>query len=98
MPRKPPLRAVAPDETAEPKAPRSVTQAVDTGSEREVLLALLRVAAAKVDAPNTPAAAVAALLRRVQEIHKDLAALDAREAEDAEGAGVATPDEAWEVG
>lgn len=100
MASKPSLRAVAPDEKAPSKkaTTKTVAQAAESGTERELLEALLLRVAKDIENANTPAVALAALTRRALDIRNDLEALKRREAEEAEGAGVATPDEAWEVG
>lgn len=72
----------------------SVADAVGAG-ERELLVAMLTRCARAIDDPKTPAAALAALMRRAQEIRKEILALDAAEAEDGDGA-VDTPDEEWD--
>jgi len=93
MPRKT-LRVVAPNEA--PPAPKrtfTVTAAASEGSRRDLLVAMrLRVAEAVEDS-STPAAALAALTRRLMEIARDIEVLDAK-AEEAEGAAT-TPDERW---
>jgi hypothetical protein len=86
------LRAVSPGE----KAPRkkSVTEAAACGTHLELLAALRdRVAAAVAD-PNCPPRDLAALTRRLQEIAKEIAVLDAAEA-GAVSVPATTPDESW---
>lgn len=96
MPRKPPLRAVEPGETAQ-KRPLSVTQAAERGSHRELLVALRDRVARSVEDPNCPPRDLAALSRRLQEIAKELAAIDAVDEQDDVGRAAATPDEGWEA-
>lgn len=94
------LRAVAPDEKAPPKrrAKRmSITEAADKGSAREQLVALRERVARTVEDPNCPPRDLAALSRRLMEITREIEAIDAREAEESEGAGAATADDAWEA-
>jgi hypothetical protein len=87
------LRAVAPSERAA-KTPKTVTQAASSGTARELLVALRDRVARDVENPNTAARDLAALTRRLMEICRDIEALDARAAEDADD-GRATPDDKW---
>lgn len=88
------LRVVAPGESAEPVRKLTVTQAASDGTPRELLVALRDRVARDVENPNTLARDLAALTRRLMEICRDIEALDARAAEDADD-GRATPDDAW---
>lgn len=90
---KAPLRAVAPNETPPPARKKSLAEAIEAGDYREILMAQRRQIAASI--PNEKGPAVAALHRHLSLISKEIEALDAREAEEVEGAGAATPDEAW---
>lgn len=88
------LRAVAPSERAPRGKPKTVTQAAAKGTQRELLVALRDRVAKDVENPNTAARDLAALTRRLMEICRDIEALDARAAEDADD-GRATPDDKW---
>ena len=90
-----PLRAVADGESAPPRPPLTVTDAADTGTRRDLLVALRSRIATTVEDPNTPARDLAALSRRLLEIAREIEALDAREREDDVGRSAATPDEDW---
>ena len=95
-----PLRVVAADEPppAPPSTPprkMSVTQAAAKGSVREQLVALRDRVAVAVEDPNCPPRDLASLSRRLMEITKEIAAIDAQAKE--EGDGAATPDEEWEA-
>lgn len=95
MPRKPPLRAVAPDEAPERKAPRTILEAAEAGSRLEELRAMRRRIARALDDPNTPARDLAALSRRQLEIGKEIEAILI--ADDEERSVVAnTDDEDWD--
>jgi hypothetical protein len=95
--RKTPLRAVAPGETAAPKAPpKTVTQAARDGSARELMVAMRDRIAVAVENPNTPARDLAALTKRLAETVREIEAIDARHAEEARES-VASPDEAWDA-
>lgn len=90
------LRAV--DESATRPAPsraKSVTEAAEKGTARELLVAMRARVATAVEDPNTPARDLAALTRRLREIAKDIEAIDARERED--GASATAPDESFDA-
>ena len=76
------LRAVAPTERARrPRAktrPKSVTEAADKGTTRELLVAMRTRIATAVEDPNTPARDLAALTKRLVEVNRDIEAIDAR--------------------
>src|SRR5690348_15712075 len=94
--RKAPLRAVTADEKPTPKRPKSVTQAADDGTPRELLVALRTRIAKQVEDVNCPPRDLASLSRRLLEIAKEIEALDAAvEQEAAEDADVA--DEAFDA-
>lgn len=78
-----PLRAVQPDEVPEaPAVPKSVSEAADGGSTRELLVAMRARIAKAVEDPNTPARDLAALTKRLVEVVRDIEAIDARESQD----------------
>lgn len=70
------LRAVAPDEKAERK-PRTIVEAADQGSARDLLVAMRNRIAKTLDEPNCPARDQASLSRRLLEIRKEIEAIDA---------------------
>lgn len=91
------LRVVAPDEKPKPRRRRkTVAQAASSGSLKELFIATRDRIAKTVDDPNCPPRDLAALTRRLTEIGKELAAIEAQEAEEAGGAAD-TPDEDWEA-
>lgn len=98
MPRKTPLRAVATGEKAAPapsKRPQSILSAADTGTSRDLLVAMRNRIARTMDEPNCPARDQASLSRRLLEIRKEIEAIDAAaEQEAAESGEVA--DEAFD--
>lgn len=94
--RKAPLRAVAADEKAPARAPRTVTDAAAQGTTRELLVAMRDRVAKDVQNENTPARDLAALTKRLMEIVRDIEAIDARTAEEAKESA-ATADEAWDA-
>jgi len=74
-----PLRPVAAGEKAPAKkAPRTVTDAADNGTTRELLVAMRTRIAKAVEDPNTPARDLAALTKRLVEVVRDIEAIDAR--------------------
>lgn len=95
MPRKDsPLRAVSEGETAKPAKPKTITEAADKGTTRELLVAMRARIAKAVEDPNTPARDLAALTKRLVEVVRDIEAIDAR---DDEGADADVEDEALDA-
>ena len=90
-----PLRAVTDEDVAPPAPPKSVTQAADTGTTRELLVAMRARIAKAVEDPNTPARDLAALTKRLVEVVRDIEAIDARAHEEAKESA-ATADEEWD--
>ena len=80
------LRAVQPGEKATQVKPKSVTEAADAGSTRELLVAMRARIAKAVEDPNTPARDLAALTKRLVEVVRDIEAIDARQVQEAERA------------
>lgn len=90
-----PLRAVAPGEKPARAKHLSVTEAAESGSQRDLLVSMRERIAKAVQDPNCPPRDLAALTRRLQEIAREVESIDARAAEEAaEGGSVA--DEAWD--
>lgn len=97
MARKSPLRSVGADERLEqPKRPDSVSAAVVAGSPRDVNIAMQDRIAKAIDAEDIRGADLAALSRRLHELRKELAAMDAQAREAQEDEQV-TADAAWEA-
>jgi hypothetical protein len=71
-----PLRAVGPDEPAPPAL--TVTEAASKGTPRQLLVAMRDRVALDVENPNTPSRDLAALTRRLMEISKEIAHIDAQ--------------------
>ncbi|MGW3888901.1 hypothetical protein ACWD69_09440 [Micromonospora chokoriensis] len=91
------LRVVAADEAPpKPVKPKTVTQAADGGTTRELLVAMRSRIATAVEDPNTPARDLAALTKRLSEVVRDIEAIDAREDQEAERAGPVS-DEAFDA-
>ena len=90
------LRPVGPDDQPPRKRKLTITQAASEGSLKDQLIALRERVAKTVEDPNCPPRDLAALSRRLIEIGKEIAAIEAQEVEDAGGA-TETPDDAWEA-
>jgi ribosome-binding protein aMBF1 (putative translation factor) len=82
-----PLRAVAPGEKAPPSKPKSITEAADSGTTRELLVAMRARIAKAVEDANTPARDLAALTKRLVEVVRDIEAIDARSEQDGADSG-----------
>lgn len=78
-----PLRTVKPGEVVKPVKPKSVSEAADSGTTRELLVAMRARIAEAVEDKNTPARELASLTKRLMEVVRDIEALDAREAQEA---------------
>ena len=95
----PALRAVQPSEgRSKPRstAPKTVTQAAATGTERELLVAMRTRIATAVEDIETPARDLAALTKRLFEVVREIKALDAREAEERATKSGPVADEAFD--
>lgn len=79
--RKSPLRAVQPHERAVSN-PVTIEQAADRDDELWQLRLTRRVIARKLDDPNCAARDMAALSKRLMELGKEIAAIEARAVED----------------
>jgi hypothetical protein len=86
----PQLRAV-PD-GGMPESPKTVTEAADDGTQRELLVAMRARVAQAVEDPKTMARDLAALTRRLMEIAREIEAIDSRAGGDDIGDAAATPD------
>ena len=69
------------DSPPKPPKPKTVAEAAASGKPRDLLVAMRERIATAVSAADCPPRELAALTRRLQEIVKDIAALDAIEAE-----------------
>lgn len=91
------LRAVSPDDKpVTKKRTKSVTQAADSGTPRELLVALRTRIAKQVEDVNCPPRDLASLSRRLLEIAKEIEALDAAAEQEAREDGEAA-DEAFDA-
>ena len=78
------LRAVKPGEAPARAKPKTVTEAANGGSVRELLTATRDRIAVAVENPNTPARDLAALTKRLMETVREIEAIDAREKQEAD--------------
>ena len=81
--------------TRKPAAAKTVKEAAQSGTPRELLVAVRDRIAGDIDNRSTPPRDLAALTRRLLEIAKEINALDAAEKTDDVGDAAATPDAAW---
>ena len=96
MPRKS-LRVVSPNETpTRPVRKKSVAQAAELGDHRGLLVAMRERIAKAVSAPECPPRDLASLTRRLQDISKEITAIDHAEKAEAERGGQ-TEDEAFDA-
>lgn len=91
---KAPLRAVAPEERS-PKKP-DVAEAAASGDHRALLVAMRDRIAQTVRNPDCPPRDLAALTRRLQDIAKEIEALDLRAKQEAADDATAV-DEDWDA-
>lgn len=93
----PRLRAVTDDDRPEPKKKLTVAQAAATGDHYALLVAMRERIAATVADPDCPPRDLAALTRRLQDISKEVAALDLRAREEGADALDVANDEEWDA-
>lgn len=89
------LHPVGPGES-KPRS-KTVAQAAATGSHRELLVAMRERIARTVSAEDCPPRDLAALTRRLQDIAKEIEAIDLRAKEEGADAADVAADEAWEA-
>lgn len=87
------LRAVEPGEKQAEKL--SVQQAAATGDHRALLVAMRERIARTVSDPDCPPRDLASLTRRLQDISKEIEALDLRAKEEGADAADVAEDEEW---
>lgn len=94
--RKQSLRAVAADEAPPRKKRLTITEAAEAGDQRDLLVAMRTRLARSVEDLNCPPRDLAALSRRLQDISRDIEAIDARVKQEAEESATAA-DEEWDA-
>lgn len=87
------LRAVG--ENEKPKTRLSVAQAAASGDHRALLVSMRERIAATVSDPDCPPRDLASLTRRLQDISKEIEALDLRAKEEGADAADVAEDEDW---
>ena len=93
MPARKALRAVEPGE--KPTEKLSVEKAAATGNHRSLLVAMRERIARTVSDPDCPPRDLASLTRRLQDISKEIEALDLRAKEEGADAADVAADEEW---
>lgn len=88
------LRPVGRDEKAPPRK-LSVSEAAATGDHRALLVAMRERVARTVSDPDCPPRDLAALTRRLQDIAKEIEAIDLRAKEEGADAADVADDEGW---
>jgi hypothetical protein len=92
-----PLRAVGPDEkppAADP--PKTVSQAAESGTTRELLVAMRNRIARAVESDRTAARDLAALTKRLAEVVKEIEAIDVKLTQEAREDAI-PGDEEWDA-
>lgn len=74
----------------------TVEQATNSGDQLSILMAKARVAARRIDDPETPGPAVAALMKRHDELMTQIQALRAETEGDELGKAADSPDEGFD--
>jgi len=98
MARKSTLRAVSADEKPPTtKKKQSVAQAAASGDHRALLVAMRERIAQTVSDPDCPPRDLAALTRRLQDIAKEIEAIDLRAKEEGADADDVADDEAFDA-
>ena len=80
-----------------PRKPLSVSQAAASGDHRSLLVAMRTRIAATVSDPDCPPRDLAALTRRLQDIAKEIEAIDLRAREEGADAADVIEDEAFDA-
>ena len=70
--RKQPLRTVKPDERVDPPRSLTVSEAAESGSQLNLLVAMRTRIARAVEDPNTPARDLAALTKRLADVAREI--------------------------
>lgn len=83
MPPRTNLRTVKPGEKAKSGPSKTVTEAAEKGTTRELLVAMRSRIARAVEDSSTPARDLAALTKRLVEVVRDIEAIDARAEQEA---------------
>ena len=79
---KPNLRTVKPGEAPPPKTPKSISDAVESGSSRDVLASIRKALARKIDDGDVSSNAVASVSKELRELDRLIRQIDAERAEE----------------
>jgi hypothetical protein len=71
------LRAVAPDEKAKPETPKSISEAVESGTGRDVLASMRKALAKKLDNGEVSSNAIASAYKELRELDRLIRSIDA---------------------
>lgn len=74
---KSPLRAVDPEERAEPEAPTTISEAAESGSARDVWVSMRRALALKLDNDEVSSNAIATAYKELRELDRLIRIADA---------------------
>lgn len=85
------------DESDEAPTPGGVARAAANGDDRQLLEAMRDRIARAVDDPECPKRDLASLTLRLQNIVKELRAMESSDGKDDLGAAMATPDEPYDA-
>ena len=77
------LRAVTAEESAPKRTPRTITEAANEGTQRELLVTMRTRIAKSLDDPTTMARDLASLSRRLLEISREIDAIDVADRQEA---------------
>lgn len=76
------LRTVQPGETPGPETPKTISEAVESGSSRDVLATMRRSLAKKLDDGDISSNAIASACTKLQELDRLIRQIDADRAEE----------------
>jgi hypothetical protein len=91
------LRAVGPGERPPRKRKQTLAQAAESGSHRDLLVAMRSRIARTVQSPKCPPRDLAALTRRLQDIGREIEEIDARDGDDDIGQAAGTADDGFDA-
>ena len=91
------LRAVGPDEKPQPKIPKTITEAVESGTSRDVLASMRRILAQKLDDGDVSSNSLASVSKEMRELDRLIRQMDAHAAEAAAGKYGNADDESFDA-
>ncbi len=77
--------------------PKSIVQAAQSGTDRELLIAMRDRIAEDLDSRSTLARDLASLSKRLMELQREITAIAAREEQEGKAKNAAVPDEAFDA-